>query len=216
MWRSVLLGVVLAGVLAGCSLGGGSGAGRFSRPLPVGAGYAAYCGDSGCPRQGVPDALLRPLHLPHVASGAACPTAAAPRRVTDSLGPMVGGGPAYAISAFAHGTVLPFAYPPPKSSVFAGSAWGGEKVFWAVSPGYHGPVLVRGGQLDGTAQIGFGTSKVPYSQLEFQPSRGDPSLGGWRGYPALTRLHQQGCYGWQIDGTTFSEVIVFKAVIGPT
>lgn len=26
MWRSVLLGVVLAGVLAGCSLGGGSGA----------------------------------------------------------------------------------------------------------------------------------------------------------------------------------------------
>jgi hypothetical protein len=27
MWRSILLGVVLAGLLAGCSLGGGSGAG---------------------------------------------------------------------------------------------------------------------------------------------------------------------------------------------
>jgi len=28
MWRSVLLGVLMAGVLAGCSLGGGSGAGQ--------------------------------------------------------------------------------------------------------------------------------------------------------------------------------------------
>jgi hypothetical protein len=32
MRRSVLLGVVLAGVLAGCSLGGGSGAGTVSTP----------------------------------------------------------------------------------------------------------------------------------------------------------------------------------------
>jgi hypothetical protein len=30
MWRSVLLGVVLAGVLAGCSLGGGSGKAQSS------------------------------------------------------------------------------------------------------------------------------------------------------------------------------------------
>jgi hypothetical protein len=32
MWRSVLLGIVLAGVLAGCSLGGGSGAGSAHIP----------------------------------------------------------------------------------------------------------------------------------------------------------------------------------------
>jgi hypothetical protein len=31
MWRSFLLGIVLAGVLAGCSLGGGSGAGSTSQ-----------------------------------------------------------------------------------------------------------------------------------------------------------------------------------------
>src|SRR6476661_791142 len=35
MWRSVLLGVVLAGVLAGCSLGGGSGAGSTSATPPA-------------------------------------------------------------------------------------------------------------------------------------------------------------------------------------
>lgn len=35
MWRSVLLGVVLAGMLAGCSLGGGSGAGATSATLPA-------------------------------------------------------------------------------------------------------------------------------------------------------------------------------------
>jgi hypothetical protein len=126
---------------------------------------------------------------------------------------MVGSGPAYAISVFTHRTSLPFPYPPPKNSILAGSAWGGQKVFWAISPSYHGPVLIRGRQLDGTTQIGFGESRVPYSRLEFQPSRGQRAFGGWRGYPATTRLHHQGCYAWQIDGTTFSEVVVFKAVV---
>jgi len=42
MWRSVLLGVVLAGVLAGCSLGGESGAGSTSATPPaVSDGQAA-------------------------------------------------------------------------------------------------------------------------------------------------------------------------------
>src|SRR5438876_12250478 len=35
MWRTVLLGVVLAGVLAGCSLGGGSGAGSANGGLRI-------------------------------------------------------------------------------------------------------------------------------------------------------------------------------------
>ena len=41
MWRSVLLGVVLAGVLAGCSLGGGSGAARFAAKALAGHDDAA-------------------------------------------------------------------------------------------------------------------------------------------------------------------------------
>lgn len=35
MWRSVLLGIILAGLLAGCSLGGGSGGGAAGSCAPV-------------------------------------------------------------------------------------------------------------------------------------------------------------------------------------
>jgi hypothetical protein len=136
MWRHVLLCGVLAGVLAGCSMGGesavsagGRAGGSLPSALPIGAGYAAYCGTAGCPRRGVPPRLLRPLHLPQLAPGAPCPTAARPRRVTAKLGPMVGSGPAYVLSVFTDQTSLPFVYPPPKSSILAGSAWGGQKVF---------------------------------------------------------------------------------------
>jgi len=37
--------------------------------------------------------------------------------------------------------------------------------------------------------------------------------GGWANYPSYTRLRAAGCYGYQIDGTAFSRVIVFRAVV---
>ena len=52
------------------------------------------------------------------------------------------------------------------------------------------------------------------------PQLVDPQLGpgpplnnkdGWREWPGGTSLHVPGCYGWQIDGTDFSYVIVFRA-----
>lgn len=47
MWRSVLLGVVLAGLLAGCSLGGRSGdAASESASLPSQASSAGFTGES--------------------------------------------------------------------------------------------------------------------------------------------------------------------------
>lgn len=39
MWRSLLIGVVLAGVLAGCSLGGGSGAGSGAAQTTAGSDH---------------------------------------------------------------------------------------------------------------------------------------------------------------------------------
>jgi hypothetical protein len=36
------------------------------------------------------------------------------------------------------------------------------------------------------------------------------SFRGWRNMPSYTRVRAPGCYGYQIDGTSFSRVIVFS------
>jgi hypothetical protein len=38
---------------------------------------------------------------------------------------------------------------------------------------------------------------------------------GWRQWPGGTWLRTPGCYAWQIDGTDFSDVIVFEADFRP-
>jgi hypothetical protein len=36
---------------------------------------------------------------------------------------------------------------------------------------------------------------------------------GWQNLPSFTRLRAAGCYAWQVDGTSFSRVIVFRAAL---
>jgi hypothetical protein len=153
-------------------------------------------------------ALNRPLHLPTLASGRHCPVAAPPHELSSVFGPGVGDGPVYAV----FGGTLTFEYPPRAKSQFAGSAWGGQKVLWVGNPVYSGPVLIRGHQLDGPNEVRFEDGVVPSLQLLFEPSDGIAnSFSGFREWPSYTRLRASGCYAWQVDGTNFSEVIVFQA-----
>ena len=107
-----------------------------------------------------------------------------------------------------------------------GSTWGGNKVLWAVGPHVASAVLVRGRQLDGRDEVRFGMNLIPDPELVLPPPKdrgryrvvaggipaaGDRVAGGWRAFPSETRLLHPGCYGYQIDGTTFSRVIVFSA-----
>jgi hypothetical protein len=91
-------------------------------------------------------------------------------------------------------------------------------VLWISRPGYQGPLLIRGRQLDGPLAVGFGNEIVPFAELQLPPgtAAGAPlSPQGWRNWPSMSRLRSPGCYGWQIDGSDFSEVIVIRAVAGP-
>lgn len=112
--------------------------------------------------------------------------------------------------------VLHFNPPAPQTSqsLFAGSEWGGQKVLWVAAPSYRGPVLIRGRQLDGPHAIGFGRARVPFAEMELlapgASSPGEPS--GWREWPSYTRLRAGGCYAYQVDGTNFDTVIVFRAI----
>jgi hypothetical protein len=78
-------------------------------------------------------------------------------------------------------------------------------------------VLIRGGQIGGDKPVMFSTGTVMlFPELQFPPQSQDSREGlsgrGWRGWPSGTDLRAPGCYAWQIDGTTFSYTVVFKAV----
>jgi hypothetical protein len=152
--------------------------------------------------------LRRPLHIPHLAAAARCPVTGA-SSVSADFGPAQGPGPVYAIG----GGPLRFIYPALPTQVWYPSQWGGNKVLFVGSPTYEGPVLIRGRQLDGTHEVRFGGQHVPALELRLtQAGATSPTWTG-REWPSYTRLRSAGCYGWQIDGMTFSIVIVFKAVV---
>jgi len=165
--------------------------------------------------------LHRPLHIPRIEAGVPCPT-------TPKSGPLpsafsgtaaFGRGPVYpgffAASPAGPEPIVDFFYPPPAGSEVARSAWSGQKVPWMRSPRYRGPVLIRGRQLDGPYHLRFGLGLVPPTELKISAGGWGKSSGapGWGVRASTTRLRAPGCYGYQIDGLTFSRVIVFQAVL---
>lgn len=172
--------------------------------------YNDFCGGGSCAPHGlVPEALRRALHIRRLAAGARCPVS--PSKVVSSqLGPAMGRGPVFPVGLA--GGDLGIA-PPSPGTQFAGSGWGGNKVLWAIAPRYRGPVLIRGMRIDRPGGVGFdvgsSTNMRPYSELDLWPA--DPTEHGWRSFPSHTRLRAAGCYAYQIDGTNFSRVVVFRA-----
>jgi hypothetical protein len=103
---------------------------------------------------------------------------------------------------------LLFVYPPSRGQSWYGSSWGGNKVLWIADSTYLGRVLVRGRQLDGSHSLRFGPALEPMRELRIIVTGLTPPWSR----PSYTRVRAPGCYGWQVDGTSFTRVIVFKAV----
>jgi hypothetical protein len=72
-----------------------------------------------------------------------------------------------------------------------------------------GPVLVRGAQLDGNGPVGFGEAPL-IGHLIIPPETTLNMLNGSRTAPGGTFVKGPGCYALQVDGLTFSYVIVFN------
>ena len=81
-----------------------------------------------------------------------------------------------------------------------------HKTLWAVAPRYRGPLLVRGAQLDGTKVLRFGLARDSSKQMWWPAT----SARRWRYRPSLTLIPAPGCYAFQVDGATFSRVLVFE------
>jgi hypothetical protein len=93
--------------------------------------------------------------------------------------------------------------------------WYLHKTLWAISPRYSGPVLIRGRRVDRPGLVRFGgstatpramvRSSTPTFRMTADTTR------EWRYYPTETLLRAPGCYAFQVDGTDFSFVLVFRA-----
>jgi len=159
--------------------------------------------------------LHRPLHLPTLASGASCPVSRASsfnfKRYGVATG--VGPGPAYPIGFAQPGSVLPV-------YEISGSVWRGGKALWFVAPSYRGRVLIRGRRLDAPGIIRFDRGSALSNEIRINIGQrgGNPPDQVWAGQryrPSLTRVLNAGCYAYQIDGSSFSRVIVLVAEQAP-
>ena len=156
--------------------------------------------------------LYRPLSLPDLEAGEACPVSPVDASVdwksmgifgSSGLGP----GPVYPGLGATGGELIA------NQRVSGGLVAG--KLFWYASPSYRGKALLRGRRLDGTGGMRF-------SELgPFRPAlRMGPRDSIWRnrpdrGLPSAVAVPAGGCYGVQIDGKRFSRTVVFSAVVRP-
>src|SRR5712692_3825992 len=116
---------------------------------------------------------------------------------------------------------------------------GFDNEVWLIEPTYRGPVVVRGRQINGAAAIsfaepitfplaGFSSAGSPppgppaatvtidgapvpfYLELDLPAATAAAAEGYWRMFFARTHIDAPGCYAVQMDGLSFSSVIVFQ------
>lgn len=162
----------------------------------------------------------RPLRLPTLAAGAACP-ATRGQFVNHNIGVAVGLSPVYALYNVGSPAEGVLRYSAAAAFGSASSAWGGQSVFWAIRPEAYGPVLVRGRQVDGPNALRFngGVDQQNYvgswSAAPLLPELrllGSYDAVSWFYWGSFMRLSAPGCYAYQVDGLTFSYVFIFQAV----
>jgi hypothetical protein len=149
--------------------------------------------------------VVPPLRLPEVEAGAACPvTVARPWSGPGQAGRVLGDGPLYPIADYFRGETELELRPEDRQP----DGTYEKKVRW-IGAGYSGPVLVRAARIDAPGAAGATFSYVGeerdgghYAEL----TRENNDL------PATTTVAGPGCYAYQVDGTTFSRTIVFRAV----
>lgn len=157
--------------------------------------------------------LHRPLALPAMRAGEACPRTVNHCMVSPSAGFALGSSPVYATLPFIGAANLDMQRP-------STSGWYGIKAVWWVEP-YKAdhPILVRGRRLDGEGEVRFtggtlgGTPEDPVAELRLAgPNARLVDSYGWHDWISNLWVQEPGCYAYQVDGADFSDVVVFEAV----
>ena len=94
------------------------------------------------------------------------------------------------------------------------AGWLAFKSLWYSEPRYKGPFLVRVRRLDGAGAAGL-LETPQLTSFYTPPGPTMNTTNGYREVPGATWLKTPGCLAWQVDGLTFSNVIVVRAVCDP-
>jgi hypothetical protein len=193
-------------VLAACT---GSPTPPAPTPTPPASASPSATNPWGMSEAEIAALIARPMRLPTVAPGAACPVSGVTVRSpvaqpADARG--LGKGPLYPITF----------YIGEDATLRLGKETAGPeglhelKVVWATTTGYKGPVVVRLGRIDG---VGRGNVRLFYDSTA---ARGDavvfPPQEFLSDFPSSTNVSGPGCYAYQLDGADLEEIIVFRVV----
>lgn len=153
----------------------------------------------------------RPLRFLVVARGASCPASTGETVTHPGMGGVaLGAGHVTVITSqagdLAHGIVVLATSDVP--------GWYGIKTDWAISPSYSGWVVVRAKKLNGDGPIAA-LGEATVGPVVIPPGPTSNTFAGWREQPSGTYVKGPGCYGFQVDGSSFSEEIVVDAVLHP-
>jgi hypothetical protein len=152
------------------------------------------------------DTLRRPLHLPKLKRGARCPLS--PSRLWSlTTGQRLNGrGPAFLVATEPATIRMNFTYPD-------GQGWYAQKTPWVISREYGGALLVRGARIDRRGQVRFALGYGDHLRELYWEAGTDQSLKpdpDYRFLASSTLVRTRGCYAFQVDGETFSRVIVVR------
>lgn len=150
--------------------------------------------------------LARPLRLPRLRPGQACPASGG--TPVSATGPVGFGGIAQGV-----GPVRPIVgngRGVARLTRIAGHPhWLAAVTLWISAPRYQGPYLVRVRRLNGTGPVGLLNTPHRTSFL----AQATPTINeadGYREWVGATWMKRPGCAGWQVDGLNFSHVIVVR------
>jgi hypothetical protein len=165
----------------------------------------------GClhvPAGPIPAALKHPLRFPVLRAGQRCPASrGTPFNTPEFGGVALGTGSVRVlVGPIRRGIadlINPTSAPP----------WLGLKTQWFSLPAYQGPFVIRATRLGRPGPVALGVGPVT-GPLVVPPG---PTLNsfpdGYRMVPSGLWVKTPGCYAWQVDGLSFSEIIVARAVL---
>jgi hypothetical protein len=95
------------------------------------------------------------------------------------------------------------------------TGWYGIKTQWLIKPSYSGWVIVRAEQLDVPGPVAaLGDATI--GPVIIPPGPTANTFQGWRQQPSGTYVKGPGCFGFQIDGSTFQEHLILRGVPPPS
>ena len=162
----------------------------------------------------------RPLHLPTVKPGAACPVTPVTKLVIQ-LQTVTGMGDATIFVSSSNVDKEGVQHPQPGDFAHLASTYRGLLATWYIRLPEVEPVLIRGAQLDGPDVVRFdgGIEQPKFTDnllngrtltellIASNPSH-DAPVTSWT---TVTRIAASGCYAYQIDTPARSAVLVFRA-----